>query len=122
MFFTAKRRQPLQTYMAKIGLSLVAVTLVVAPVHAEPAVTGVGHITWMGSGWSVSQMRVTLDAPQINPGNCAQPVGYITDPADPGAVLFHSMLLTAYASSKQITLAVNGCIGGYPRLIAISIH
>lgn len=92
------------------------------PMVADAAVnvTAVGHINFLTSGFSSNSMRVTLDVPFSNPEGCAATDGYITDPADSGAPLFHSIMLAAFLSGKPVSLVISGCFATRPKIIGVT--
>lgn len=90
--------------------------------HAAPTDTPSGYITYMYGGWAQAYLRVQTDFTFTNPANCSFTDGYIVDPADPGNVLFSSMLLSAYTSHRKVSLTLDGCAGGgRPRILGVAI-
>jgi hypothetical protein len=107
---------------AIVYLAVVGSFPVVASAAGEQF-TDPGRITEFGAGWVAAMVSVKLDAPYVNPGNCADHQGYSTDPADPGSPVYHASLLAALLAGKQVRLVVRGCIGGIdrPRIIGVYV-
>jgi hypothetical protein len=91
----------------------------------DTAATPVFRIRYLGSGWTLDQMLVFPDQPLplTNPGGCGNnPDSYITQPADPGHSLFHTILLSAFLNGRQVQMVISGCWLDHPRLIGVDIH
>lgn len=89
--------------------------------QATPNNTPSGYITMMYGGLTTAFMRIQTDFTFANPESCAVPDGYIVDPADPGNVLFSSMLLNAYMSHRKVSLVIDGCTQSRPRIISVAL-
>jgi len=54
-----------------------------------PQTTASSKIVRMTGGWGDAMLYVVLSAPVINPANCSNIDGYMTNTADPGAPLYN---------------------------------
>ena len=95
--------------------------------HAQaqsPVTTGWGLITQLGGGWSANQVSVFHSAPILNPGGCplAKNGYYSTDPTDPGANLYHTMILSAFMNKREIVFVIAGCNASVPKIIGLLIR
>lgn len=90
---------------------------------AQQAVSEVGHVVQLETGWSQDTMAIFLDVPTVNPiPNC--PVtsgGYALDPRDPGVRIHQAALLGAYLSGKRVYIRADGCVFGKPKVIAVGV-
>jgi hypothetical protein len=121
---TADERSGENHPMKKTALFMSVLFLAASvPVVANAAVnvTGTGRITFLTSGFASNSMRVTLDTAFSNPEGCAVSDGFITDPADPGTPLYHSILLAAFLSGKPVSLIISGCFVSRPKIIGVSV-
>lgn len=100
---------------------LISAVGVAAVANAAVNGTPTGTITFLTSGWSANSMRVQLSAPFFNPEGCPAFDGYITDPADPGTNLYHSILQGAFLSGKSVWLTISGCFAGRPKIIGVNV-
>lgn len=107
----------------KIVFQIIAAIAACTPAVAQapPNNTPSGYITMMYGGLTTAFMRIQTDFTFANPDNCAVPDGYIVDPADPGNVLFSSMLLNAYMSHSKVSLVIDGCTQSRPRIISVAL-
>ena len=81
-----------------------------------------GVITGYYTGWGSDTVRVTIQGASYNEGNCATPDGYVTAKSDNSGYTTHaSALLAAYMSGKPVTIVVNGCVSGRPRIWGVYI-
>lgn len=111
---------------AKIGMAAggIALGVLVSPGAALANVTEVGPaaITDYIVGWHVPATVVALNVPHVNPENCAPHADYITDPAMEGTTLFNAALMTAFSTSRRVTLIIDLCFGGRPKIIGVRMH
>jgi hypothetical protein len=110
--------------------------------------TPYGHITALQTGsWTSlvtpipadDTMAVDLDVEFVNSserpvdlppaGNPVPPStpchittgGYALDPKDPGTKLNEAVLLSAYLARKRVSLFLDGCVFGKPRIVSVSM-
>ncbi|MBO9706981.1 MAG: hypothetical protein J7521_02110 [Caulobacter sp.] len=88
---------------------------------ATPVALAFGKVTALFGGWTEPYLRVQTDAPVPNPAICPLSDGYIVEATLPAAQLFHSMLLTAFASGRPVQLTVDGCFLDRPRVIGVVV-
>lgn len=81
-----------------------------------------GHVIVMNGGWTSAHLRVQLDVPFYNPTSCSMTDGYIVEATLPGAQLFQSMLITAFASGDEVSLTLDGCAYERPRVVAVAVR
>jgi hypothetical protein len=82
-----------------------------------------GKITGYYTGWAKDQVRVTIEGANYTEGNCQFKDGYVTAELDNTGYKTHvSALLAAYMSGKSVSITVEGCIEGRPRIWAVSIN
>jgi hypothetical protein len=84
------------------------------------------RITSLQVGWVEDQMLVFLDDPGVtNPDGCALVTnGYVTNPTHPAHDMFHTMLVSALISGRQVALVISGCyptIQDRPQIISVAI-
>jgi len=88
-----------------------------------PQTTASSKIVRMTGGWGDAMLYVVLSVPVINPANCSNTDGYMTNTADPGAPLYNQMLLNAYQSGQKISLVIsaNGCTpSSRPQIVGVN--
>jgi hypothetical protein len=106
-------------------ISLLAATFVLSSHHcgAGQVVSDWTRITQIRTGWVIDTMAVFTQAPLANPGCTVTNAGYVTDPADSGHQLFHSVLLAAFINGKEVQITAAGCIiGDKPRIIGVDVR
>lgn len=107
--------------IAIFTILLFAATSVPTTASAAVNETATGRITFLTAGWAANQVRVQTDAAFSNPESCPFTDGYITDPSDPGASLYHSILLGAFLAGKPVSLIISGCFLSRPKIIGVSV-
>ena len=81
-----------------------------------------GKITGYYTGWRVDAVRVTLEGTSYTEGNCIHKDGYMTLESDNAGYKSHaSALLAAYMSGKPVSVILEGCAAGRPKIIGVSI-
>ena len=103
-------------------LIAIAILGFVLPAHAQQMVSGT--ITSLRTGWDSDSFGIVIDAPQINPAQCANnTLGYISTIDQPGYHTYYAAALTAYVARKQITIAAHNtqCIGPFVKIIGINM-
>ena len=94
---------------------------------AQPQFTPWARVTVLQVGWVVDQMLVFLDAPgaPTNPDGCSLTTnGYVTNPAHAAHDMFHTMLMSALISGRQVALVISGCYPtnqDRPQIISVAI-
>jgi hypothetical protein len=104
-------------------VALVAAILCVAvfPAWAQVA-TEFGAVTYLETGWAQDTMAIRHSATLVNPDNCrVTNAGYVTDPADPGHSLHHTVALAAFLNHKEVVLVVKGCVFEKPKVIGVGV-
>lgn len=82
-----------------------------------------GKITGYYTGWAKDLVRVTIEGATYTEGNCPNKDGYVTAEYDNTGYKTHtSALLAAYMSGKSVSVLVEGCIEGRPRIWAVYIN
>lgn len=82
-----------------------------------------GKITGFYTGWGKDQVRVTIEGASYTESNCQFKDGYITVESDNSGYKTHtSALLAAYMSGKSVSIMVEGCTEGRPRIWAVNIN
>jgi len=91
---------------------------------AAPVFTPFGSVVALQAGWVDDQVLVFHSVnPMTNPDGCTVVTnGYITNPADPGHNLFHSMLLSALLNRREVAMVISGCFLDRPRIVSVSIR
>jgi len=90
---------------------------------ADPQVTEWGTLVALQSGWVVDQMLIFHNAPLKNPDGCSITTnGYLTNTDHPGHTLFHTMLLTAIVSRREVQFVISGCRENRPQIVSVSIR
>lgn len=103
--------------------------LVKTPTAGTTAVTPFAKVVALQAGWTIDQMLVFTDqpAPITNPGGCQVTTnGYVTNPADPGHNLFHTILLSALLNAREVLFVIFDCYPdqatGRPRIVSVGIR
>ena len=80
-----------------------------------------GTITVYVTGWFADQVRVQTTAPFVNPANCPNHDGYLTNPSDPANVAHQAALLGALLAGKTIAIQVldTQCYIGRPQVLGV---
>lgn len=106
----------------KKALLCIFILLNVNTVFAAATATPKGKITGYYTGWAADQIRVTIEGAAYVESNCPIKDGYITRDSDNSGYKTHtSALLAAYMSGKSVTLIIDGCIEGRPRILGVYI-
>ncbi|MCW2404407.1 hypothetical protein M2336_001036 [Sphingobium sp. B1D7B] len=106
----------------KLVIGFLATILTPQVANAAPVTTSFGTITQIGGGWVGAFLSVQLSIPIVNPDGCTYAGTYMTDPTMGGSQLFNSILLSAYMGGKQVSLVIDGCMDGFPKIIAVYSH
>lgn len=107
--------------MIVAALAVAANLALVQPALAAPSISSTGYITFLAGGWTSPNVRITMDFAFYNPASCSNTDGYMTDTLDSGINLFNSMLLSAFMARRKISIVVDGCTQGRPRIIGVNI-
>ena len=102
------------TSMASLLMSSAATA---TPVEAPWA-----RVNYIAGGWTAAHVRVQTTTTFYNPESCPRSDGYIVDAGLPGAQLFASMLLTAFSTSREVQLVLDGCVLERPRIIGVTLR
>lgn len=103
------------------GAVLLGVCALATSARAAAVETSQGYITGYFAGWSAPQVRVSSDFTFANPEGCTNTDGYMTDPANAGTELFNATLLTAFSTHRKISLVIDGCYAGRPKIVGVYI-
>jgi hypothetical protein len=113
---------PLKT-MACIGAALALGAIAPSPALADPEFTDWGTVVSLQGGWVVDQALVFHSAPLKNPDHCTVTNnGYITNLEHAGHTLFHTMLLSALLTRREVALVIGGCRENRPQIISVAIR
>lgn len=106
----------------KTRFPVVAAIAACIPVAAQatPNSTPSGYVTMMQGDLTNSFVRIQTDFNFSNPESCENPDGYIIDPSV-GNGFYSSMLLNAYVSNRKVSLVIDGCMQGRPRITSVAI-
>jgi hypothetical protein len=99
--------------------------LLPAPTAGTTAATPWAKVVALQAGWTIDQMLVFTDqpAPITNPGGCNVTTnGYVTNPADSGHNLFHTILLSALLNAREVQFVIFDCWSDRPRIISVGIR
>jgi hypothetical protein len=88
----------------------------------SPTTTGPFVITMLGAGWYAQQMTIIPGITTINPGSCDNPSQYILDPSIAGYSEYKANLMIGYAAGRPTLVALDGCYGGFPRIIGVQLY
>lgn len=104
---------------------IIALTLVgtVSPGLAQTSF--VSTVNGLRTGWNADTFAITTIEPVVNPANCPNPDGYISDKSLPGYTTYYAAALTALiASSASVVVSVHNteCFAGRPKLIGINLR
>ena len=92
---------------------------------AAPQFTPWARVVSLQAGWVVDQMLVFLDTPSgavTNPDGCPLKTnGYTTNPAHAGHDMFHTMLVSAFISGRQVAMVISGCWSDRPQIVSVAI-
>jgi hypothetical protein len=94
------------------------------PSAAQPQVTPWGRVVSLQVGWVLDQMLVFMDTPPplVNPDGCTVTTnGYVTNPAHAAHDMFHTMLMSALISGRQVAFVISGCYVDRPQIVSVSI-
>jgi hypothetical protein len=81
-----------------------------------------GKVTGYYTGWAKDEVRVQIEGATYTESNCQVKDGYVTIESDNTGYKTHvSALLAAYMSGKPVTIIVEGCIDGRPRIYGVYI-
>jgi hypothetical protein len=96
-----------------VGLSGVACAVTPSPK---------GKITGYYTGWATDEIRVTIEGAAYTENNCPHRDGYSSRESDNSGYKTHTTaLLAAFVSGKPVTIIVDGCINGRPRIFGVNI-
>jgi hypothetical protein len=109
--------------MVCVAVAVVLNAMVSGPSRAAPEATEWGTLAAVQAGWVVDQMLVFHNAPLKNPDNCKVTTnGYITSVDHPGHTLFHTMLLSAVLTRREVQFVVAGCREDRPLIVSVGIR
>ena len=69
-------------------------------------------------------MLVFIDAPGslTNPDGCPLTTnGYVTNPTHAAHDMFHTMLMSALISGRQVAMVISGCYVDRPQIVSVAI-
>jgi hypothetical protein len=95
-----------------------------SPSSAAPAFSPWARILSMQVGWVVDRMLVFPNTPALtNPDGCAIVTnGYIIKETDPDRKTSYAMLLSALLNQREVSMVIDGCFEGRPRIISVAIR
>lgn len=92
---------------------------------SQPCLAGAdvaGKISALQTYYTHNGTLVQLEGSMINPDGCAATAWYIYPDSAPRAPFGQSMLLTTFSAGKSMTLSLEGCFEGYPKIIVMRVN
>lgn len=88
------------------------------------APTTSGTITHVNTGWNADQFSVATTAPFINPTNCPNTDGYVSEIGHNGFKTHYQAVLLAFALDKPVVIVVSQteCIVGRPKIMGVYVN
>ena len=103
--------------------SILVFLLIVSVDVMAVSFTPKGLVTGYYTGWGGDGVRVTIEGADYSEAGCNVKDGYLTLESDNSGYKTHiSALLAAYIAQKAVTLTIEGCIGGRPRIWGVSLN
>ncbi len=115
----------LRTKVALAAVTFLGVAgAMTSPANAVPTFSPWARVLSMQVGWVLDRMLVFPNTPSLtNPDAC--PIvtnGYILKETDADRKTSYAMLLSAVLNQREVTMVIDGCFEGRPRIISVAIR